>query len=167
MTGTRDDAAMNEHGVPEAERARLAAAWAAAHYFVAIGRKEWLFSVGQRAADIELQLPAQRYLFVTAWNPPPGEAPRQANLQAGERLHALLSADGYLCHPALGCDGKGGATEHGWLAREVPLERADALAREFGQGGILYWRRGEPVRLRMQWPRPAGFQDGGPIDWAS
>ncbi len=166
MTKTGDDGAMNDHGVPEAEAARLAAAWAAAHYFVTIGRQEWLFHVGQDAADIERQLPADRYLLITAWNPPPGEASRQANLDADERLRARLAAEGYAYHPALGCDGEGGATEHGWLVLEVPAERADALARAFGQGGILYWQRGEPVRLRMQWSRPADFQDVGHTDWA-
>lgn len=161
----RDDEAMNDHGVPEAERKRLTAAWSAAHYFVTIGRQEWLFYVGQSAADIERQLPADQYLFITAWNPAPSEASRQANLDADERLRARLNAEGYVYHPALGCDGKGGATEHGWLVLDVPVERADALAREFRQGGILYWRRGEPVRLRMQWPCPVGFQDDGHIDW--
>ncbi|WP_368565743.1 DUF3293 domain-containing protein [Pseudoxanthomonas sp. UTMC 1351] len=166
MTETRDDEAMNDHGVPDAEKAQLAAAWAAAHYFVTIGRQEWLFHVGQSATDIERQLSADQYLLVTAWNPPPGEASRQANLDADERLRACLNAEHYVYHPALGCDGKGGATEHGWLVLNIPVERADALAREFRQGGILFWQRGEPVRLRMQWPCPAGFQDGGYIDWA-
>lgn len=165
MTETRDDAAMNDHGVPEAERARLAAAWAAAHYFVTIGRQEWLFHVGQRPVDIERQLPADRYLFITAWNPPPGLASRQANLDADERLRVKLNAEGHAHQAALGCDGKGGATEHGWLVLDMPVERADALAREFGQGGVLYWQRGEPVRLRLQWPRPADFQDDGKTDW--
>ena len=79
---TRDDAAMAEHSVPadgaangdvpESERARLAAAWAAAHYFVTLGRKEWLFCTGLTAPEIERQVMADRYLFITAWNPPPG-----------------------------------------------------------------------------------------------
>jgi hypothetical protein len=165
MTQTRDDGAMNDHGVPEPERSRLAAAWVVAHYFVTIGRQEWLFHVGRSAADIERQVPADRYLFITAWNPPPGEAPRQANLDADERLRARLDAEGYVYHPAVGCDGEGGATEHGWLVLDMPPERADALARTFGQGGILYWPRGQPVRLRMQWPHPAGSVNDDYTDW--
>jgi hypothetical protein len=161
----RDEETMNDHGVPATERSRLAAVWAAAHYFVTLGRQEWLFHVGQPAADIERQLPAEHYLLITAWNPPPGEASRQANLDADERLRGRLNAEHYVHHPALGCDGKGGATEHGWLVLDMLVERADALAREFGQGGILYWQRGEPVRLRMQWPRPADSQDDGHTDW--
>ena len=39
------------------------------------------------------------------------------------------------------------------------LAQADALAREFGQGGTLCWSTGEPVRLRMMWPRPAEAGD--------
>ena len=118
---TRDDAAMAEHSVPadcaangdmpESERARLAAAWAAAHYFVTLGRKEWLFCTGLTAPEIERQVMADRYLFITAWNPPPGETPRADNDAAQARLEARVQALGLSLHPALGCDNRGGMVE--------------------------------------------------------
>jgi len=172
---TRDDAAMDEHSVPaggagtgevpETERARLATAWAAAHYFVTVGRQEWLFCAGLTAPDVERQVMADRYLFITAWNPPPGESPRAANDAAQERLHARLQALGLSFHPALGCNSRGGMVEYGCVVLDATVEQADALAREFGQGGTLFWHAGEPVRLRMMWPRPPQA-DGDPhTDW--
>jgi hypothetical protein len=172
---TRDDAAMAEHSVPadgtangdvpESERARLASAWAAAHYFVTLGRREWLFCTGLTAPEIERQLMADRYLFITAWNPPPGETPRADNDAAQARLEARVQALGLTLHPALGCDHRGGMAEYGCLVLDATLAQADALAREFGQGGTLCWSAGQPVRLRMMWPRPANA-DGDPhTDW--
>lgn len=162
---TGDDGAMAQHSVPDAEKVRLAAAWAAAHYFVAIAGRDWLFTIGQPATDIERQLMAERYLFITAWNPPPGLQPREANLAADQRLQTRLVHEGLRHHPALGCDAHGGEVERGWLALDAPLPLSDALGREFGQGGTLAWSHGEPVRLRMLWPRPAGAFDDGYTDW--
>ncbi len=172
---TRDDAAMVEHSVPstgsgparvaEEERARLARAWAAAHYFVTVGRQEWLFRTGMTAPEVERQIMANRYLFITAWNPPPGETPRPDNDAAQERLHARLHALGLGFHPALGCDNRGGMVEHGCVVLDATLEQADALAREFGQGGTLFWQSGAPVRLRMMWPRPTQADDDPHTDW--
>ncbi len=151
--------------VPAAERARLATAWAAAHYFVTIGRKEWLFCTGMTTPEIERQVMAERYLFITAWNPPPGDSPRHVNDAAQERLHARLQALGLSFHPALGCNSQGGMVEHGCLVLDATLEQADGLAREFGQGGTLFWHAEAPVRLRMMWPRPPQA-DGDPhTDW--
>ncbi len=171
----RDDAAMAEHSVPadgtgtgdvsDAERARLATAWAAAHYFVTVGRQEWLFRTGMTAEDVERQVMASRYLFITAWNPPPGDTPRHLNDEAQERLHARLHTLGLSFHPALGCNNQGGMVEHGCLVLDATLAQADGLAREFGQGGTLFWYADAPVRLRMMWPRPPQA-DGDPhTDW--
>ena len=80
---------MDERAVAATERsAPLAMAYAAAHYFVTIGHREWLFCVGQRAEDIERQLGAEHFLFITAWNPPLATATPAQNLAADERLQA-------------------------------------------------------------------------------
>lgn len=151
--------------VPEPERARLATAWAAAHYFVTLGRREWLFCTGQRAPEIERQLMAERYLFITAWNPPPGEAERQANEDADQRLQRRLRQSELAFHPALGCNSRGEMVEPGWLVLDATPEQADALAREFGQGGTLFWAASGTVRLRMMWPRPPQANGDAHTDW--
>ena len=158
---------MRGHGVPDPELAvRLAMEYAAAHYFVSIGHREWLFGVGQRAGDIERELDAEHYLFITAWNPAPHFLDAEANQAADQRLRDHLEEAGYRHHSAIGSDGRGGAVEHGWMVLDVPLASGDAMAREFAQAGTLYWRRGDPVRLRMMYPRPAAASDDPHVDWA-
>jgi hypothetical protein len=159
MTG-----AMGQDEMPLGELARL---YAAAHYFVVVGRQEWLFQVGQLAEDVERQLGAARYQFVTAWNPHSCPAGERRNLEAGEALEQRLLESGFTINRALGCNAQGGAIEHGWLVLDVPLEQADTLARDFGQAGTLYWHAGEPVRLRMQHGRPHDGGDHAFIDWVA
>ncbi|SEK92195.1 Protein of unknown function [Pseudoxanthomonas sp. GM95] len=144
---------------------QLARLYAAAHYFVVVGRQEWLFQVGQCAEDVERQLGAAHYQFVTAWNPHSNPAGEHGNLEAGDALEARLQASGRIIHRALGCNAQGGAVEHGWLVLDMPPEQADALAREFGQAGTLFWHAGEPVRLRMQHAQPHDCADDAFTDW--
>ena len=161
-----DDVAMNGGENREPQLAALATAYALAHYFVTIGHREWLFGVGQHAVDVERELGAGHYLFITAWNPPSTANTVSENLAADERLQARLKEAGFRHHSALGCNAQGGAVEYGWIVLDVPLESGDALAREFGQAGTLYWQRGEPVHLRMLSPRPADLAEQPHIDWA-
>lgn len=145
---------------------QLARAYASAHYFVTVGHREWLFCVGQQAEDIERELDAGSYLFITAWNPASQETSVAQNMATDQRLQSKLQEGRYQYHSSLGCNAQGGAVEYGWIVLDMPLATADALAREFGQAGTLYWQRGEAVRLRMLRPRPAAWTDGEFIDWA-
>ena len=167
MTKTGEDTTMDGQHAPDGtQTAELARAYAAAHYFVTIGHREWLFGVGQLAEDIERQLGATRYLFITAWNPAPHAASVDENMAADQRLQLHLRESGCSHYSALGSNAQGGAVEYGWIVLDVPLETADAWAREFGQAGTLYWQRDQPVRLRMLWPRPHGLADHAFTDWA-
>jgi hypothetical protein len=161
-----DDAAMDGDEERDRQMAALATAYALAHYFVTVGHREWLFGVGQLAVDVERELGARHFLFITAWNPSSSSNTLAENLAADERLQARLTEDGFRHHSALGCNSSGGAVEYGWVVLDVPLERGDALAREFGQAGTLYWQCGEPVGLRMLAPRPAGVAKQPHIVWA-
>lgn len=146
--------------------AALADIYAEAHFFVAIGSREWLFHVGESPADIERQLAADSYLFITAWNPRSQPLSPEQNRHANERLLRRLAELGCTSpHPTLACGDRGEATELGWLATNLSPETADALAREFDQLGTLYWRHGEPVRMRMQAAMPAGYAGHTHIDW--
>lgn len=158
---------MDGAGTRDAQAACLAVDYAAAHYFVTIGHKEWLFRVGLHAEDIERQLEGATYLFITAWNPPPEAATSTENRQADELLQALIRDSGLPHYRALGSDAQGGAVEYGWLVLEAPESLADHWGREFGQAATLYWRKGQAVRLRMLWPRPGGLADDPYTDWAS
>ena len=94
-----------------------------------------------------------------------GDAPRPVNDAAQERLHARLHTLGLAFHPALGCNSQGGMVEHGCLVLDPSTEQADALARELGQGGTLFWHADAPVRLRMMWTRPPQADDDPHTDW--
>ena len=168
MTENGDDGRMDgrdkKDGVLTAE---LAVAYACAHYFVTIGHREWLFGVGQLAGDIERQLGAASYSFITAWNPAPDAASIAENMEADLRLQALLKKSGHVHHSALGSNAQGGAVEYGWVVLDMSADASDALAREFAQAGLLFWEHGEAVRLRMLWPRPPGIADDACTDWVS
>ena len=167
MTKTGEDAPMDGQHAPDGtQTGELARAYAAAHYFVTIGHREWLFGVGQPAGDIERQLGAGSYLFITAWNPPPGTASATDNRAADQRLQQQLRETGFSHYSSLGSNAQGGAVEYGWLVLDMPLQTADALAREFGQAGTLYWQKDQPVRLRMLYPRPQDLPEQEFIDWA-
>jgi uncharacterized protein DUF3293 len=166
MKENGDDHAMDGHEIQPEDAATLASAYAAAHYFVTIGRREWLFGVGQHAEDIERELGAESYLFITAWNPPAAARTMAENVAADEHLQVRIRDSGLPHCSALGSDAQGGAVEYGWVVLDVPLETADAWAREFGQAGTLYWNRNQPVRLRMLRERPLGVSDQPHIDWA-
>jgi len=166
MAENGDDDAMDGTAIQDEQTAQLATAYAVAHYFVTIGHREWLFGVGQLADDVERELGAGHYLFITAWNPAPSAATVAQNTAADERLQARIRDGGFRFCSSLGSNAQGGAVEYGWVVLDVPVETADAWAREFGQAATLYWRRGEPVRLRMLWPRPPGVADEPYTDWA-
>jgi len=157
---------MDELQPPPVRMAELALVYLHAEYLVAVGRREWRFRIGLPAAEIEAVLDAERYLFVSAWNPLSNEAGLADNMDADQRLQARLQQAGFQHHSALAGDNLGQHREHGWLVLDLPEASADTLAREFGQAGVVYWRRGEPVRLRMQSMRPAHWQQHHCVDWS-
>jgi hypothetical protein len=165
MIENGDDDGMDGNATQTEDLAKLAAAYAAAHYFVTIGHREWLFGVGQLAEDIERELAAEDYLFITAWNPPASSPTPAENTAADEHLQGLIQQGRFQHCSALGSNAQGGAVEYGWVVLDVPVETGDSWARELGQAGTLYWKRNEPVRLRMLAPRPAGAAAEPHIDW--
>lgn len=160
----RDTAGMRELQVVNA--AELALAYAAAEYAVALDGDALPLRVGRPADDLEAYWPAARYLFVSAWNPASQPHSDSANQAADERLVARIQAAGVQRHAAWAQDSAGQWREPGWLLADLDDGAADALAREFGQAGVLAWRRGEPVRLRMLIARPQDAAASEHTDWA-
>ncbi len=156
MTVSGDDGAMNGYSVPDPEKWRLARAWCAARYEVRLPEGRLPLRVGEPATALEARLPAHAYLLITAWNPPLAVRTAEENRQADRRLQAWLREHGLTHVPAFASDGAGDWNEPGWLATDLARDEADALARAFSQGGILHWRHGQPVRLRLLWPPPSG-----------
>ncbi|MBX9403431.1 DUF3293 domain-containing protein [Lysobacter sp. BMK333-48F3] len=145
--------------------AELALAYAAAEYAVALDGDALPLRVGRPAGDLEAYWPASRYLFVSAWNPASEPHSESANRAADERLIARLEAAGIPRHAAWAQDCAGEWREPGWLLADLDDLAANALARDFGQAGVLAWSRGEPVRLRMLIARPLDAEGSDYTDW--
>lgn len=137
------------------DAADLAMAYAAAQYCVLIDGDALPLRVGQPASDVEAYWPAERYLFITAWNPASELRSDTANETADTLLVGQLDAAGAprLAAWAQGADGDW--REPGWLVAGLDDTTSSTLAQEFGQAGILMWERGQPVSLRMLLHRPA------------
>ncbi len=166
MPGAGDDGAMDPpYPPPPARMAELAQVYLRADYFVALGRREWRFRIGDPVPDIEEVLQGASYLFITAWNPVSEDIGLDDNIEADQQLQARLQQAGFPHYSALGGDPVGGHGEHGWLVLDLPRATADLLAGEFRQAGVVYWQRGEPVRLRMQSAQPPDWDGHDCVDW--
>jgi hypothetical protein len=132
----------------------LTAVYADADYAVVLDGDALQLRVGERALDLEAYWPAQRYAFITAWNPASVPHSEAANETANASLVARLDAIGVARQPAHAFDRDGRWREAGWLVADLEDSLLDLLAREFGQAGVLAWALGKPVRLRMQLPKP-------------
>ena len=156
------------HALEVVDAAGLALAYAKADYAVRLDGDSLPLRVGEPAPDLEAYWPAQRYAFITAWNPASQPRPDEANAQADALLVALLDEAGAPRLPAWAAADDGAWREPGWLVADLDTGALDRLAVEFGQAGVLAWDRGAPVRLRMLLPRPAAPASPGPdahTDW--
>lgn len=147
MSGTRELRILDAAG--------LAAAYAQAEYAVVLDGDALRLCVGRNADDLEAYWPAQRYGFITAWNPRSVPQSEAANETANAALVARLDAIGAMRQPAHAFDREGHWREAGWLVANVEPALLELLGREFGQAGVLAWAFGEPVQLRMLIPGSA------------
>lgn len=154
---------MNQFQIVDATE--LARAYASARYEVDLGVGVQAVCVGELAAELEIALPAASYAFITAWNPASMPRTQEANAEADARLCARLDAAGAGRAPMRAQDQGGRWFEAGWLVSGLDAAGVDALAREFGQAGVLFWSRGTPVRLRMLLTRPQNAADLPGTDW--
>ena len=147
------------------DTAALADAFTRAHYLLPELGDAGRVHVGIQAAELEARLPAERYGFITAWNPDSQAASRIDNDLADGALSAELERLGVRHLRAHAQDDQGRHREHGWLVLDLPLAEFDRLARRFGQDGVLAWQAGQPARLRLYHAEPADAADRLWIDW--
>lgn len=146
--------------------AALATAFAKAHYRVPELGAAGTVHVGVVAQALEQVLPAQSYGFITAWNPDSEASSPPPNDRRDGALAAELDALGIRRLRATAADAAGGHREDGWLVPDLPLAQIDRLARRFGQDGVLAWRAGDAVRLRLYHVAPDVGDGLAPwIDW--
>jgi len=122
--------------------------------------------IGLPTPGLELAYPdATSFGMLSAWNPLSVASSEAANREADQRLQVALAASGLHCVPAFASARNRTWREPSWLVMGMDTAAFDALAREFGQLGTLWWRPGSAVRLRMDAPRPAGIDDDRDVDW--
>ncbi len=152
---------MAQHRIPGDDTPGLLEAYLAAVYRVDVGGTWLALWVGQPApAALDAARPVcpgneAAWTLVTAWNPQSRPQDPAANAAADAALRAELDARGLARLRAIGGSPDGCWEEQGWLVAGLDAAAADALARRHDQAGLLHWRAGEPVRLRMYRPRPA------------
>ena len=99
----------SEDSAHAAPRSWLARAWCAARYEVLLPGGALPLRIGEPAAALEARLPADAYLWITAWNPPLAARTAALNRRADQRLLAHLRERGRVPVPARASDGAGGA----------------------------------------------------------
>lgn len=122
--------------------------------------------IGQRAPELDAAFPASaRYALLSAWNPQSIPCDEADNRRADEALRAWLAAQGHRCRAAFASARDRSWREPGWLVLDLAPDALDGLACRFGQLGTLGWRRGEPVRLRMDAAAPEDATRHDCVDW--
>ncbi len=123
--------------------------------------------IGAPAPTLQAMFPqAREFGLLSAWNPYSVERPEAANREADEALNTALLASGLPHRPGFSSARNRSWREPSWVVVDMPVEELDALARRFDQLATLHLHRGEPVRLRMYWPRPASADaDAAFVDW--
>lgn len=150
----------------EVRVAALARAYLDADYRWEIDRQWHDLMIGQPTPKLEQAQPqAGCFAFLSAFNPWSVELSAAENRAADDALHARLLASGKQCRPAFASAPNRTWREPSWLVIDLESAALDILLREFGQLGSLWWRAGQPVRLRMDASRPAGLAGDGFIDW--
>ena len=87
------------------------------------------------------------------------------NRAADELLHSALIASGLPYRPGFSSAANRSWREPSWVVMDMGPGEFDRLARRFEQLAGLYWRRGEPVRLRMYARQPAAIPDRDSVEW--
>jgi Protein of unknown function (DUF3293) len=119
----------------------LLAAWRAARYEVTDASPPFVLAVDAPSAALAACHAAHAVrcsAFVTAWNPGGRPAAPEANARAGDALTERLRAGGYVVLAGRGVDPAGEwPAEPSVLVLGLGHAAAAALAREFGQAGLL------------------------------
>lgn len=146
--------------------ASLPAIYTAVIYKWELDGQWYAFRIGERVPMLDQAFPhAAGFGFMTASNP--GYVPRAdiANQNADEALQRMLDTLGLAYRAGFAAPSNRNWRAYNWLIIDPPEAVFDQLGRQFGQTGTLFWRRGEPVRLRMRAARPADMPEHPYIDW--
>lgn len=127
----------------------------------------WLpLEIGAVAAELESAYPlSHEFGLLSAWNPHSVDRPEPENRADDEALRAALAASGVPYRAGFSSARNRSWREPSWIVMDLPLKQLDDLARRFRQLGILYARRGQPMRLRVFHPALSDCANLDGVDW--
>ena len=148
--------------------ASLLQAYHAADYRWELDGQWHSVTIGETAPLLDAAFPrATRFGLLSAWNPYSVERPESVNREQDARLQRQLEASGLPFRAAFSAARNRSWREPSWMVLDMPVDAFDALARAHGQLATVHASRGEPVRLRMYEPLPAGCPDLACVDWVN
>lgn len=122
--------------------------------------------IGLPAPALELLHPDfETFGLLSAWNPHSVERSEADNRREDEVLHSQLRDNDLPFAPAFASAINRGWREPSWVVAGMRVAAFDALSRQFGQLGTLWWTRGQAVRLRVDAKRPGDFDHDPRIEW--
>lgn len=126
-----------------------------AEYRWELARRWRTLTIGALAPDMEQAFPeAKGFGLLSAWDPHSIKRPKPVNQAADDDLRKLLESSGRHYRAGFSSARNRSWREPSWIVADMSPTKLDALARRFGQLGILCWTSGQPVRLRMYAPMP-------------
>lgn len=154
---------------PRADQARIAElvrAYLAADYRWELAGDWRNLRIGEPAPELEREFPDVRHFgLLSAWDPYSIPRPDPVNRKADDLLEKDILASGLPFRAAFSSATNRTWREPSWLVMDMPAADFDALSRRYGQLATLYWAAGEPVRLRVDAAKPAGYGSDDAIDW--
>lgn len=122
--------------------------------------------IGSPAPGIDREFPgATRFAMISAWDPHSVPRDESENRHDDAALRHRLASSPYTFVPAFSSAPDRSWREPSWMIFGIPAEALDRLGCDFGQLATLFWKRGEPIRLRMYARQPPCFPDHPHIDW--
>lgn len=139
------------HRLTERARAQLEADFLATTYRIETSAGPIDLRIGESSDALDsllLQEAARDWAFISAANPGARPMPDEINARRHNALRAALDADSYPLLPGQGLPASPRwKPEPSWFVMGVPLQRAVALARNFGQLAIVAGERGSAPKL--------------------
>ncbi|WP_101926801.1 MULTISPECIES: DUF3293 domain-containing protein [Luteimonas] len=122
--------------------------------------------IGLPTPGLDLRYPeATSFGLVSAWNPLSVMKSGVENRRADRLLEQSLVATGLPHIPAFASASDRSWREPSWIVFGMPVDSFDALGRNYGQLGTLWWQPDQAVRLRIDAARPPGLEGDQHVDW--
>ncbi len=122
--------------------------------------------IGLPTPGLDLRYPdATSFGLISGWNPLSVMRSATENRRADRALEAALIASELPHIAAFASAADRSWREPSWIVFGMDAATFDALGRQFGQLGTLWWQPAQAVRLRIDAARPVGLEGDQHVDW--